>query len=153
MKNLRILAYTTLVATYVLIIVGGYVSASGSGLACPDWPTCNGQIIPALNGHVLIEYTHRLIAAFVSLLITATWLLVALRYRSDRNIFTVSTIGLVLLFAQVFLGMVTVRSDLNAAVTAGHLGLASAVFALVLVNALMIRSRSRELSSPISLVR
>lgn len=145
MRRLRVLAYATAIATYVLIIVGGYVSASGSGLACPDWPTCNGQILPALTGHVLVEYTHRLIAAVVSLLITATWLVIALRYRRERNIFIVSTMGLILLFAQVLLGMVTVQSELNAVVTAGHLGLGSAVFALVLVNALLVRSRSREL--------
>jgi heme a synthase len=145
MRRLRILAYTTVAATYVLIIIGGYVSASGSGLACPDWPTCNGQILPALTGHVLVEYTHRLMAVLVSLLVTATWLVIALRYKRERNIFIVSTMGLILLFAQVLLGMVTVRTDLNPFVTAGHLGLASGVFALVLVNAFMVRGRSKEL--------
>ncbi len=144
MRHLRSLAYASVFATYVLILVGGYVSASGSGLACPDWPTCNGQIIPALTGHVLVEYTHRLLALLVSALVASTWLVVAVRYRRETNIFVLSTAGLVLLLAQVFLGMVTVQTELNAIVTAAHLGLASGVFALVLVNALVVRTRSRE---------
>src|SRR6266571_1285952 len=145
MKHLKILAYGAAVATYTVIVIGGYVSASGSGLACPDWPTCNGQLIPALTGHVMVEYTHRLFAVVVSLFVTASWLIVLFRYRSEKTILTISTASLILLFAQVLLGMVTVRTELNAIVTASHLGLASGVFALVLVNAMTVRRRSQEL--------
>ena len=145
MRRLKLLAYLSVIGTYVLILVGGYVSASGSGLACPDWPTCNGQVIPALTSHVLIEYTHRLLALLVSVLVASTWLVVVLRYHSDGKILTLSTASLALLFAQVLLGMVTVRTELNAVVTAAHLGVASGVFALVLVNALLVRSRCLEL--------
>ena len=145
MRRLKLLAYLSVLGTYVLILVGGYVSASGSGLACPDWPTCNGQVIPALTSHVLIEYTHRLLALLVSVLVASTWLVVVLRYRNDRKILTLSTASLALLFAQVLLGMVTVRTELNAVVTAAHLGVASGVFALVLINAIAVRRRSQEL--------
>ncbi len=151
MRYLRLFAYGSVISTYILIVIGGYVSATGSGLACPDWPTCNGQVIPALTGHVLVEYTHRLFALVVTLFVTATWLVVASRYRDERNIFFLSTTSLVLLFAQVLLGMVTVRTDLNAAVTAAHLGLASGVFAFVLGNAMSVRNRRLErlMSQPI----
>ena len=144
MRGLETLAYASVLATYVLILVGGYVSASGSGLACRDWPTCNGQIVPALTGAVLVEYTHRLLALLVSILVTTAWLVVSFRYRRERNIFVLSTASLVLLFAQVLLGMITVRTGLNALVTASHLALATGVFALVLVNALLVRRRSQE---------
>ena len=153
MRHLRLLAYSSVIATYLLIVIGGYVSASGSGLACPDWPTCNGQLVPALTGHVLVEYTHRLFAVLVSVLVTVMWLVVVLRYRSETRIFVLSTTSLVLLFAQVLLGMVTVRTELNPIVTASHLGLASGVFALVLVNALLVRSRSLELTKASILIR
>ena len=146
MRRLRILAYASVLATYALILVGGYVCASDSGLACPDWPTCNGQIVPVLTGHVLVEYTHRLLALLVSILVTTTWLVVSLRYRRERDIFALSSAGLVLLFAQVLLGMITVRTELNALVTLAHLGLATGVFALVLVNAFLIRTHSREVA-------
>src|SRR5215467_4199692 len=145
MRRLKLLAYLSVVGTYILILVGGYVSASGSGLACPDWPTCNGQVIPVLTSQVLIEYTHRLLALVVSVLVTSTWLVVVLRYREFRNILFLSTASFTLLMGQVLLGMVTVKSELNPTIIAAHLGVASGVFALVLVNALTVRRRSLDL--------
>ena len=64
----------TVVATYALIVIGGIVRVTGSGLGCPDWPTCHGQIIPPLEQTALIEYTHRFVGALVSPLILATTL-------------------------------------------------------------------------------
>ncbi len=144
MRYLQIYALGSVISTYILIVIGGYVSASGSGLACPDWPTCNGELIPALTGHVLIEYTHRLFALVVTVFVTVTWLVAVSRYREERNILFLSTTSLVLLFGQVLLGMITVRTELNAVVTAAHLGLASGVFAFVLVNAMFVRNRRLE---------
>lgn len=149
MRYLRFFAYGSVISTYMLILIGGYVSASGSGLACPDWPTCKGQLVPALTGPVLVEYTHRLFALVVTFFVLATLLTLLARYREERSILLISTASSVLLVGQIFLGMVTVRTELNAAVTAAHLGLASGVFALVLVNALLVRARGRELAKPV----
>ncbi len=142
--RLQVLAYSSVVTTYLLIVIGGYVSASNSGGACPDWPTCKGQIIPQLTGNVLIEYTHRLFALFAGILITGMVLTVWLRYKNERAVLLPSTVSFVSLIAQILLGMVTVKTDLNASVVAAHLGLASVVFGTVLVNAVAVRRISQD---------
>ena len=57
--------------TIVLIVAGGLVTNTDSGLACPDWPTCYGSLVPRMTGNVAIEHTHRLIATAVGLLTVA----------------------------------------------------------------------------------
>ncbi|TRM12507.1 heme A synthase [Lentibacillus cibarius] len=54
----------TIVLTYLLIVFGGYVASSESGMGCgPDWPLCNEKVIPQLSGDTLIEFGHRVIGA------------------------------------------------------------------------------------------
>ena len=60
------LAGATAAATFVLLVIGGMVHATGSSLACPDWPLCYGQFFPAMEGGVLYEHGHRLVALAVS---------------------------------------------------------------------------------------
>ena len=55
-------AVATAVATYLLILIGGLVHGTGSSLACPDWPTCYGSLMPKMEGGVLVEHSHRLAA-------------------------------------------------------------------------------------------
>src|SRR6266498_3167708 len=64
-------AVATAVATYLLILIGGLVHGTGSSLACPDWPTCYGSLMPKMEGGVLIEHSHRLAAGTVVILTLA----------------------------------------------------------------------------------
>ena len=68
--------------TFVLIVVGATTRAVGAGLSCPDWPLCNGKLIPTFEGGVFFEWFHRLIAGSVSMLFMGlvVWALV------DRNL-------------------------------------------------------------------
>jgi heme A synthase len=59
-------------------VAGGVVTNTDSGLACPDWPTCFGSVVPKMAGNVAVEHTHRLIATAVGLL-TVALVVLALR--------------------------------------------------------------------------
>ncbi len=135
-----------------MIVLGGYVSSTGSGDSCPDWPLCP-QIFPPLSQDIVIEYTHRVFALVVSGFVLATMLLAWVRYRRERGVLVLSTGSFLLLMGQVLLGMVTVQSGLAPAVTTAHLAVASGVFALVLLNAVAVRNLeiSGHLERPIGL--
>jgi len=64
---IRRLAAATAFLTCVLIVAGGLVTNTDSGLACPDWPLCYGSPIPKMVGGVAVEHTHRLLATAVGL--------------------------------------------------------------------------------------
>lgn len=59
-------------------MAGGVVTNTDSGLACPDWPTCFGSVVPRMAGNVAVEHTHRLIATAVGLF-TVALVVLALR--------------------------------------------------------------------------
>jgi len=145
--GLRILAYGSALSTYLLIVIGGYVVFSGSGLACgssgPDsWPLCNGQVIPTLSGPILVEWTHRLFTLVVGLFVLGTTIIAWTRYRQEKRVLQLSTISFLVLLGQILLGMVTVKTDLDPLVTTAHLAVASALFAVVILNAITVRSFS-----------
>ena len=139
---LRIFAYGSVVSTYILIVIGGYVTTSNSGLGCGEsWPLCKGAVFPSLNNpEVVIELTHRLFNSVVGIFILGLAIVAWTRYRTESNIITLSTTSLVALIAQVLLGMVTVTTSLNPIVSDAHLALASAILAVVVANAVMVRS-------------
>src|SRR3954468_19094525 len=90
----RRLLNVTIVATFALIVVGGVVRISDSGLGCGaegsgthGWPLCGGRVVPLVNANMIVEYTHRIVAATVTLLIASLVVLAWRRYRGDRQLF------------------------------------------------------------------
>ena len=142
---LRVFAYGSVVSTYILIVIGGYVTTSNSGLGCGEsWPLCKGAVFPSLNNpEVIIELTHRLFNSVVGVFILGLAIVAWTRYRESKNIVLLSTISLVALIVQVLLGMVTVTTSLNPIVSDAHLALASAILAILVANAVMVRNLTR----------
>lgn len=131
------LASATTLLMFALIVVGSVVRTTGSGLACPDWPLCQGQLIPPFQFNVLIEWLHRLLALLVSLLLAATvgWIFVRRELRARLG--GLSALAVALLFAQVLLGALTVWKLLDPSVVSGHLAVALLLFATMVTVTLV----------------
>jgi len=125
---MRRLVLATAIATFVLIIVGGVVRVSDSGLGCGPagsgfhgWPFCNGDVVPGMDLNSVDEYTHRALAGVVSVMIVS---IVVLAWRRHREYLVPAVALLALILAQAALGGATVEDNLEEAYVAAHLGLA-----------------------------
>src|SRR2546428_8300490 len=94
---LRIFAYGSVFSTYILIVIGGYVTTSNSGLGCGEsWPLCKGAVFPSLNNpEVIIELTHRLFNSVVGVFILGTSIVAWARYKAAKGVVLFSTASLV----------------------------------------------------------
>jgi heme o synthase len=128
------LAVAAAVATYALVVVGGLVRATDSGLGCPDWPLCFGDWLPPADLHAWIEHTHRLVAAiFVGPLTAAIGLVTVFsRRRRDRPLLAAAVIAGSLVIAQSILGAAVVLERLAPTLVTAHLGMALVVLAAVI---------------------
>ncbi len=101
-----------------------------SGLGCPDWPLCHGEVIPPYKFETLVEYSHRLIASLVAGLVLGILLVVWIKYRSERFLLYLSLAGLILVITQAVLGGITVLTELSGNVVTIHLALAQILLGL-----------------------
>lgn len=136
MKAARNVALVTCAATLILIGVGVYVRATGSGLGCPDWPTCHGGVVPPGDRQAVIEFTHRAVAALVGALAIAT---AALAWRSFRHApapLWAALAAVPLVGVQGGLGALTVARELPPEIVATHLLLAVVILSVMAAAAL-----------------
>lgn len=133
MALFRRLSVASLVATYALVGIGGLVRATKSGLGCgTDWPHCNGALAPALESRaVAIEFSHRLAAAAVVVLLAGLALLAVRRYRHVPRIKRASGAAFGLVMFQAVLGAVVVKLELEASSVVLHLATAMSLIAVI----------------------
>jgi heme A synthase len=138
-RGFRRLALVTLVLTFALIVLGGVVRVSDSGLGCGPadsgfhgWPLCNGDVIPGASINTFIEYAHRTVASTVGLLALSLLVLARRRHRDHRGLVRATTGVFALVVAEGLLGGATVEENLDEELVAAHLGLAMIILMLLL---------------------
>lgn len=127
------LGLLTIVGLLTLVVLGGVVRVTDSGLACPDWPLCNGRLVPQGDYHIWLEWTHRLAASLFGFVILAFVIGAVRRHRQRRWVVLPALISAFALAVQVVLGGLTVTEDLDAGVLSAHLGTAMIIVLLMLV--------------------
>jgi len=146
-RLLQVIAIAGAICAYTTIVLGGTVRGMGAGLACPDWPLCNGHIVPDLGDPlVAVEYAHRLVAALTTLFLLGTFAVSVLWFRPDLRLVAFSLTSVGFLVAQVGLGALTITSSLDWVIVTMHLALGTATFASsLLVAFLALRPSSPDL--------
>jgi cytochrome c oxidase assembly protein subunit 15 len=124
----------------LIVLTGGAVRLTGSGLGCSDWPECSvGHLTPALQLHGLIEFGNRLVTVILTIVVGAAFLGAIFR-RPRRRDLTYLSGGLVVgILAQAVLGGIVVYTKLNPYLVMVHL----VATMVLLVNAVVLVHRSR----------
>lgn len=127
-KPLKGLLLVSSISVFLLIALGGIVRVTNSGLACPDWPLCHGELIPPLDLSTYIEYSHRLTTTIVTGLLLISTAVAWTRYRNLRRVRNLLALSIVFLGFQVMLGAVTVLNELPPHIVTAHLAIAELIF-------------------------
>lgn len=136
MPSTRTLSRTALGATLFLIMLGGFTRGSGSGFGCADrWPLCEngllGGLLPRFEYHMIIEWSHRWVAAIVGVLIVATaWQAWRDRPRNPHAAWPAAA-AILVVGIQAWLGRMVVKGDLDRDLVAVHLSVSITIAALL----------------------
>lgn len=133
-----------MIVLYSLMFLGGYISAAGLGLTCPEWPLCPDGIMP--SEEYLIEWIHRLAAATTGALVVATMAASFLNKQADAKIKVTSSLATVFVITQIALGALVIDLKLHAVLVAVHLGIGILLFSMVLLTTLFAFRISKDAS-------
>ncbi|NIT57674.1 MAG: cytochrome oxidase assembly protein [Aliifodinibius sp.] len=125
------------------MFIGGYVSAAGLGLTCPEWPLCPNGVMP--DDEYLIEWIHRFVAATTGMLVIATTIGCWINKHTDKKIKLTSSLASVFVMTQITLGAVVIDTKLHAVLVAVHLGIGILLFAMVLLTTLFAFRLSKKI--------
>jgi heme a synthase len=139
-----VFAWAALGALTLIVLTGAAVRLTGSGLGCPTWPKCYGNVYPPLNTHAVIEFSNRVITGPVAIAAGLAWL-AALRRRPYRRDLTWLAAMLPLgVIGQAVLGGFTVKGALDYGWVMGHFALSM----LILAAAVLLVWRALHERSP-----
>jgi cytochrome c oxidase assembly protein subunit 15 len=132
-QYLRIV-YVALGALTLIVASGAAVRLTGSGLGCPTWPKCYGNVYPPLNTHAVIEFSNRMITFPVSIAAGLAWLGALRRRPYRRDLMWLGALLPLGVVAQAVLGGFTVKGALDYGWVMGHFALSM----LILVAAVVL---------------
>ena len=139
MTRFQKLAALTLATALGLVAIGVFVRATDSGLGCPDWPLCYGQLLPPLgDAKAWIEWVHRTVAMVIGFEILGLAILAFLDHRDRRSILWPSMAAVGLVGFQAWLGRETVRLGNSGESVTAHL--AAAMLLVMLLVFLTVRA-------------
>jgi len=141
------ISFSTLSILFALIFIGGYVSSSGVGLSCPEWPLCPAGLVPMKE--FIIEYFHRTVAATTGLMVFVTMFFTLRSKDTFRSTKIASIIAAALVVGQITLGGFVIVEKLHALLVTMHLGMGLILFAMILTVFLDAKETKRRLHEPI----
>ena len=140
----RKLTITTSILVYLLVLVGGIVRMSESGLGCGPpgsglhgWPFCGGRLVPMVDTHMIIEYSHRTLASAIGILLIVLTVWARRSFRENKAITRLSLAALAIVIFEGLLGGLTVEYNLMEELVAIHLGAS-----MLLLGALLALTRA-----------
>jgi heme A synthase len=119
-RKFRLTALAAALAAWALVAVGGVVRITESGLGCPDWPLCEGRVVPKGSTEAAIEFSHRATAALVTTLVVLVAVWAWWRYRSRLDILVPAGIAAALDPGQALLGAIVVWLELPGWIVGFH---------------------------------
>jgi protoheme IX farnesyltransferase len=126
------LAIASVVTSLLLVTVGVVVRATGSGMGCPDWPLCHGQLLPPLGDYqAWIEWVHRTVAAIIGFLVLGLAIVAVRDHRDRASLLWPSLAAVALVGFQAWLGKETVRLNNSGESVTAHLAAAMTLVGLL----------------------
>ena len=132
MTRFQKLAAATMAMTFLLVTIGVVVRSTDSGLGCPDWPFCYGQLVPPLGDvKAWIEWVHRTVAAVLGPMVLGVAVLAFVDHRDRRSVIWSSLGAVALVGFQAWLGRETVRLGNSGESVTAHLAAAMALVGIL----------------------
>ena len=132
-RLIQVVAWVILAAQSFIMVTGALVRLTGSGLGCPDWPTCDGRSItntPEMGIHGYIEFGNRVLGVVLAVICIAAVIILFRLRKQRRDLFVMSLLLFLVVPFQAVLGGITVHMQLNPWIVAGHFLPSAAAVAL-----------------------